>query len=41
MAIDDAIDKYPIIDVVFVYFFRTLLIYGQVTNNYDQFIDKD
>ena len=33
-------NKYPIADIVFVYFFRSLLIYAQITNDFEENIDK-
>jgi hypothetical protein len=35
-----ALNTYPIADVVFVYFFRSLAIYAEITSDFDSYIDK-
>lgn len=41
LTVEQALNKYPIADIVFVYFFRSLLIYAQLTNDFEEFIDKN
>lgn len=36
-----AINKFPLIDLVFVYFFRSLLIYAGITDDFDSYIDRN
>jgi hypothetical protein len=35
-----ALNTFPIADLVFVYFFRSLAIYAELTSNFDSPIDK-
>lgn len=35
-----ALNTYPIADIVFVYFFRSLAIYAEITSDFDSYIDK-
>jgi hypothetical protein len=41
LTVEQALNKYPIADVVFVYFFRSLLIYAQLTNDFEEVIEKN
>jgi hypothetical protein len=36
-----SLTKYPVMDKVFVHFFRSLLILSNVTHSLDSFIDRD
>ena len=40
-VVEQALNRYPIADLVFVYFFRSLAIYAEITNDFDSFIDKN
>jgi hypothetical protein len=40
VTIDDALVRYPIMDTVFIYFFRALLILTGRTETLDSFIDR-
>jgi hypothetical protein len=40
MTIDMALGQYPIMDEVFINFFRTVVILANITNHYDAYIDK-
>jgi hypothetical protein len=35
-----ALNAFPIADSVFVYFFRSLAIYAEITTSFDSYIDK-
>lgn len=36
-----ALTKYPILDKIFIHFYRSLLILSNVTNSLDNYIDRD
>jgi hypothetical protein len=41
IALDDAINRYPIMDTVFIYFFRAILILTGKTESLDSYIERD
>ena len=40
-SIENSINKYPIMDLVFVYFFRSLIIYAGIAEDFDSYVDKN
>lgn len=41
LSLDEALSTYPIINDVFVYLMRTLLIYNEKAQNFDQYVDRN
>lgn len=39
-TIESALNSFPIADTILVYFFRSLAIYAELTNDFDTYIDK-
>jgi len=40
-TIEDALNHYPIMDTVFIYFFRAILILTGKTDSLESYIDRD
>lgn len=38
---ESALNYYPILDTVYVYFFRSLAIYAEITADFDSYVDKN
>ena len=41
LTVDDALKLYPIVDIAFVFLMRSILIYNDKTNNFNEYIDKN
>ena len=41
LSVDEALKQHPIVDIVFVYLMRTLLIYNNKAQTFNQYIDRN